>query len=175
MSGLLPGGSQMPFLPDEVMIDIFNRLDAAAILACRSTCRHWRQMLTSYEFIVEVAKQWLARGSYLFVHFGFSLTEELSVDWMMKMDSITGEMVAQVRLQWNPATGQRLQLDDPLQHHCTECPYHYALVYYPASVEYAVLHISKEHEDNALPILKMYTSFQRNWDFEVPCLAFVRR
>ncbi|MED6117810.1 hypothetical protein PIB30_113334, partial [Stylosanthes scabra] len=84
---------QIPFLPDEIVMNILLRLDALSILACRSTCRHWRQKLSSYEFLMELAKKWYARGSFIFAHFGYSMTEHISVDWILKLDAISGEVI----------------------------------------------------------------------------------
>ncbi|MED6121416.1 hypothetical protein PIB30_029903 [Stylosanthes scabra] len=204
MDGLLLSGNHLRCLPEELVIEIFLHLDAPSILACRATCRYWRQKLSSYEFLLEVTKRWLARGSHIIIHFGYSLTEHLSVDWIMKIDPVTGELFPfqfpfgitqrgwfdvigvenglfclrfcqdgreSLIMVWNPATGQHRYMQDPLHHRCPDCPYHYALAFFPASTEYAVLYISKEHDDNAPPVLSMYTSFQRNWDFQLPCPA----
>ncbi|MED6123532.1 hypothetical protein PIB30_049990 [Stylosanthes scabra] len=192
MSGVPSNLPQMPFLPEEVMLNIFLCLDAATILACRSTCHYWQNKLSSYEFLVEVSRRLLARGSHLFVHFGYSITEELSVDWITKMDPVMGEVFAFqfpftlnpegwfhiigvqnglfcVRFSedggassiivWNPATSQIRAMDDPLQQHYTDCVYHYALSFFPASVDYAILHISGHHEENAHPTLKIFFDY----------------
>ncbi|MED6146186.1 hypothetical protein PIB30_032224 [Stylosanthes scabra] len=208
MSGRLPNASQMHVLPEELLVEIFLHLDAAGILACRATCRYWRHKLSSYEFLLQLAKKWLAKESHIFIHFGYSLAEQLSVDWIMNLDPLTGQVFQfqfpfsltqrgwfdligvdnglfyvrycedggeSVITIWNPATGQRVEMEDPLQHHCPDCQYQYALVFFPASDEYAVLHISKEHDDSGPPTLKMYASFRRNWDVQVACPQFVRR
>ncbi|MED6159656.1 hypothetical protein PIB30_044220 [Stylosanthes scabra] len=182
MSVFLHHGNNMPSLGKDLLEEIFLHLDAPSILSCRATCRYWHQKLTSYEFLLALAQRWLARGSHIILHFGFSPTEQLSVEWIMKIDPFTGEAFpfhfpftitqrgwfdiigvenglfylrycedgreSQITV-WNPATGQRQELDDPLQHHCADCAYYYALAYFPASAKYAVVHISNDHDNNA--------------------------
>ncbi|MED6117583.1 hypothetical protein PIB30_111327, partial [Stylosanthes scabra] len=154
---------------------------------------------------MELAKKWYARGSFIFAHLGYSMTEHISVDWILKLDDISGEVIpfqfpfsftyegwfdiigiengvfcirysedgSPSRLAiWNPLTNRGHSFHDPLQRHCNDCAYLYAFAYFPNTLQYVVLHISNADEDADNLTLSMYTSFTRDWSFQLPCPGF---
>ncbi|MED6214954.1 hypothetical protein PIB30_108434, partial [Stylosanthes scabra] len=133
------------------------------------------------------------------------MTEHISIDWILKLDAISGEVIpfqfpfsftyegwfdiigiengvfcirysedgSPNRLAiWNPLTNRGHSFHDPLQQHCNDCAYLYAFAYFPNTLQYAVLHISNADEDADNLTLSMYTSFTRDWIFQLPCPGF---
>ncbi|MED6181731.1 hypothetical protein PIB30_022169 [Stylosanthes scabra] len=82
---------EIPVLPDDVMCEIFERCNGITIQNVRRTCRHWCRIIGSHEFVTRLSNRWSSRGCFLFAHFGYSFTWTTSLDWIMKLDSRTGQ------------------------------------------------------------------------------------
>ncbi|KAL4276463.1 hypothetical protein AHAS_Ahas20G0209700 [Arachis hypogaea] len=82
---------EVPQLHDEVINEILYLCDALTIVSFSATCRYWRQRITSFDFLNQISKIWKRRGCSLFIHFGFASPIITSVDWIMKIDAVTGE------------------------------------------------------------------------------------
>ncbi|RYR47898.1 uncharacterized protein LOC110265136 [Arachis ipaensis] len=91
MSDIPPTEVEVPQLPDEVISEIFYLCDTLTIVSFSATCRYWRQRITSFDFLSQISKIWKMRGCSLFTHFGFASPVITSVDWIMKIDAVTGE------------------------------------------------------------------------------------
>ncbi|MED6198802.1 hypothetical protein PIB30_069944 [Stylosanthes scabra] len=91
MSDIPPKKLIIPYIPDEICLEIFKRCDAKTLRNIKATSRCWRQTLSSYEFVSEVATSWKSKGCSLISHFGFSKTLNSSKDWVLNMDPVYGE------------------------------------------------------------------------------------
>ncbi|MED6182607.1 hypothetical protein PIB30_030087 [Stylosanthes scabra] len=91
MSDIPPSSLEIPQLLDDLMCEIFERCNGLTIQNVRHTCRHWRQLAGSYEFAARVSNRCRSRGCYLFAHFGYLFSWTTALDWIMKLDSRTGE------------------------------------------------------------------------------------
>ncbi|KAL4314620.1 hypothetical protein AHAS_Ahas15G0103300 [Arachis hypogaea] len=190
MSDVPPVSIPLPDLPDEVMLDIFHRADASTILNARSTCRSWRVKLSSYDFVTTLAQRWKHHGCSLLMHFCYPSSLMNSVDWVMRMDASSGYTMPfhfpflltyegwfhiigvengilckryssmgknSYLLSWNPL----------------DLVYLYALVYFPSTLDYAILYIFKQTSESPSSSLSIYTSFRRNWNMIITCPPYV--
>ncbi|MED6136062.1 hypothetical protein PIB30_052480 [Stylosanthes scabra] len=91
MSDIPPKKLILPYLPDEMCLEIFKHCDGKTIENVRATSRFWKQTLNSLDFVSEVSDAWKSKGCSFIAHFRFSNKLNSSLDWVMNIDTIHGE------------------------------------------------------------------------------------
>ncbi|RYR35224.1 hypothetical protein Ahy_A10g050366 [Arachis hypogaea] len=69
-------------------------------------------------------------------------------------------------LTWNPISRYSKIISDPNKHYCEGCVFLYSFLYYPNTLDYALLHVYMENPDSSTCVLTMYT---------IPCPENARR
>ncbi|MED6218783.1 hypothetical protein PIB30_029865 [Stylosanthes scabra] len=144
MSDIPPKKLIIPYLPDEMCLEIFKRCDAKTLRNVKATSRYWRETLSSYEFVSEVSTFWKSKGdrSHLLV--------------------------------WNPAIGSTKMIPDPPRHFCTKCAFLYTFAYFPNSVNYGIVHLYKRQQCQKTWTLTLYSSAEKKWVVNVSCPEYGR-
>ncbi|XLT91316.1 hypothetical protein HN873_012991 [Arachis hypogaea] len=76
-------------------------------------------------------------------------------------------------LSWNPVSRKSKIIQDPVYIFQPDLVYLYALVYFPSTLDYAILYIFKQTSESPSSSLSIYTSFRRNWNVIITCPPYV--
>ncbi|RYR18762.1 hypothetical protein Ahy_B03g063367 [Arachis hypogaea] len=153
MSDIFPASIPLLKLPNNILLDIFHPIDASTILKAHSTCSYWRAKLSSYDFMSRIHIIGIENGIL-----------GIRYSSMGKKSYL---------LYWNPVSQKSKILQDPVYIFQPDLVYLYAFVYFPYTMDYAILYIFKQISESPSCTLLIYTSFRRNWNVITTCPPYV--
>ncbi|RYQ86500.1 hypothetical protein HN51_060505 [Arachis hypogaea] len=153
MSDIPPVSLPLPELPNEVLLGIFHLADASTILNACCTSHYWRAKLNSYEFVSIIAES-VEDGIFCIRYSSMGRKSYL--------------------LAWNPISRRSKIIQDPVCVFKPDMVYLYAFMYYPYTLDYAIMHVFKHSSESTTCTLAIYTSFTRDWHVVMTCPPYVQ-